>query len=441
MNESPASESLLALYEASRSELPGAGAPWLTRLRGDGIAAFQELGLPHKRQEAWRFTDLAALSRLEFGPVSGEGRGQAQGAAESALGAFGKSHALVFIDGSFAPELSSAGDLQIGPLSEWLEHEPRRLEGLLAGIVDLKQRPFTALNTALFEDGLFLEIPRGQQVDRRIHAVFVQSAGQTPSASHPRNLVVARAGSRATVVEHYVGCVGARGLVNPVTEIALEPDARVDHVVLQEQPEESFFTGAVTARQEAGSHFASHSVALGGRLARLDLRATLAGESAHADLFGLYLGSGRQLQDHYTVIDHAVPHTTSNERYKGVLGGRARGVFHGLIQVRPDAQRIHAMQSHRNLLLTDAARVNAKPQLEIYADDVRCSHGATVGRLDEEQLFYLRSRGIDESEARLMLTLGFANEVSCELPLEELRRYLAGRIRAWLPEALGERRA
>jgi len=445
MNESSASESLVALFEARRELHSGALIPWLERRRDEAIAAFGELGLPTRRQEAWRFTDLAQLSLLEFAAAEGEGRDQAAKRAEATLDSIGDLHRLVFIDGSFAPDLSSpagsAGKVEIGPLAECQEREPGRLEGLLGGIIDLKQRAFTALNTALFEDGLFLEVPEGQQLDRPIHAVFVQSASHAPTASHPRNLVVARAGSRATIIEHYVGSAGAHGLVNPVTEIALERDAHVDHVILQEQPSQSFFTGALVARQEAASRFASHSVALGGKLARLDLRATLVGEHAHTDLFGLYLGSTRQLQDHYTVIDHAVPNTTSNERYKGILGGRARGVFHGLIQVRPDAQRIHAMQSNRNLLLTDSARVNAKPQLEIYADDVRCSHGATVGRLDEDQLFYLRSRGVDENEARLMLTLGFANEVTCELPVEGLRSHLATCIREWLPAAIGERPA
>ena len=440
-----ARDSLLALAARRADQLPGAGLSWLQAMRENALALFAENGLPTTRDEAWRFTNLRRLDEVEFAPAHLVGddesdRGDAVARAHATTAAIGEGHRIVFIDGVFSAEASSVGGLPSGvtidSLRHTLESQPDRVQRLLGGLADQKQRSLTALNLALFEDGLFFEIRQGQQLSSPVHAVYVQSCGSP--AAFPRNLIAAHPESRATVIEHYVGCAGCAALVSPVSEIRLERDAELDHVILQEQPETTFHLGAVAVEQEARSRFSSHSLALGGRIARVDLRTVLAGEQAHARLDGLYLGSGRRLLDHHTTIDHAVPATTSDEQYKGILGGHSRGVFHGSVIVRPNAQKIDARQNNRNLLLSDSARINTKPQLEIYADDVKCSHGATIGRLDDNQLFYLRSRGISMDAARAMLTLAFANEIGSRLPVDELGSYLSYFIRRWLSTAIDE---
>lgn len=439
-----ARDQLLALASERGPALPGSALPWLTGARERARELFAEQGLPTPRDEAWRFTNLKSLDALEFSAPGAPDVAEARVRASTTAGAVGEAHRIVFIDGVFSPDASSVGGLPsgvtVGSLAHVLERQPERVERLLGRTADAKLRSLTALNTALFEDGLFFEIREGQQLSQPVHAVFVQGCSPHPTTAFPRNLIVAHARSRAAIVEHYVGCAQCTALVSPVSEVRVEPAAELQHVIVQEQAEGAFQLGALDVELEAQSRFASHSLALGASVSRLDLRCLLAGEGAHVQLDGLYLGSGSRLLDHHTTIDHAVPRTTSDEHYKGILGGRSHGVFHGRVVVRPDAQQIDARQSNRNLLLSDGARINTKPQLEIYADDVRCSHGATIGRLDDEQLFYLRSRGIDVDAARAMLTLAFANEIGTRLPVEELGAYLTYHIRRWLPGALLETR-
>ena len=389
-----ANDALLALGR----DRPGTDLAWLRAMREDALRAFAESGLPTTRDEGWRFTSLRPLDDLDFAPSAERDMRDAVARARATASAIGEGHRIVFIDGIYSAEASSIGGLASGvtvePLRLALERQPDRVQRVLGRVADPKLRSLTALNLALFEDGLFFEIRDGQRLSAPVHAVFVQSCADRATAAFPRNLIVAHPGSRATIVEHYVGCANCAALVSPVSEVRVERGADLKHVILQEQAETSFQLGALSVEQEARSRFSSHSLALGGRIARVDLRVVLAGEQAHAHLDGLYLGAGRQLLDHHTTIDHAVPRTTSEQHYKGVLGGRSHGVFHGRVVVRPDAQQIDARQNNRNLILSDAARINTKPQLEIYADDVKCSHGATIGRLDDDQLFYLRARGI-----------------------------------------------
>jgi len=422
---------LWVAYANTRAEAPLGEPAWLTQRRAEGAAAFA--GLPTTREEAWRFTSLSELARFAIG--TGTGTGDIAAVVHNATAALGECHRVVFVDGAFSAEHSSLGGLPsgvaIGPLTRAIERHPDRVRALLGRALDDKERALTALNSAAFSDGLFVEIRAGQTLSAPIHAVFACSDG---SASFPRNLIRVGAGARAVVVEHYVGMGTA--MCCPASELVLEPDAQLDHTVLQEQPITSWQLAAVGALQETGSRLVQHSLALGGRVARVDLLTRLAGERSHAQLDGLYLGAGRQLLDHHTTVDHAVPETTSDEHYKGILGGRAHGVFHGRVHVRPGAIQIDARQANRNLLLSDGARINTKPQLEIYADDVRCSHGATVGRLDDDQLFYLRARGIDAEAARAMLTLAFANEIGARLPVPELAAHLTYQIRRWLAASL-----
>ncbi len=419
------------LAQADR-ELPGRALPWLEQLRREGRALFQERGIPTTADEDWRFTDLRELARADFSSAPGSHATATPGLPE--LGP--EAHRLVFCAGelqSIDPGSLPAG-VRISSLAQTLEEEPERLASRLGTCAEQKSRSFTALNTALFRDGAVVELEAGRHLESPVHLVFVEPEGAEPVAVHPRNLIIAGDGSRLTLVEHYIGSGPGGGLTNAVSEILCGRHARVEHVVLQEQARGSFHIAQLAIRQQEGSEFRQHSVALGARLSRVDIECILGEEGARAELLGIYLARDRQHVDHHTTIDHATPHTTSRELYKGILDDRGRGVFHGRIHVRPDAQKADASQTNRTLLLSDRAQINTKPQLEIYADDVLCSHGASVGQLNPDQLFYLRTRGIDRDAARAMLTLAFASEVLSELPLEPLRALLEQRMAQWLSE-------
>jgi Fe-S cluster assembly protein SufD len=444
MTRSPAEDAFLEYFRALEEKLPGREPAWLEVLRREAMATFAELGIPTTREEDWRFTRLTNLAKTAFRPADGlapikPDDSRLVGPAR----AIGDAHRLVFLNGRLSPELSELGALphgaRIGSLAQSLAREPERPEPHLARCADHKTRAFSALNTALASDGLFVELDAGVVLERPIHALFIQQTESAPLAVHPRNLVVAAPGSRAQLVEHYLGSGRGLTLTNAITEVVAGRDAQLEHIKLQEESEETYHVAGLMVRQEAGSRFASHSLSLGGRLMRFDIQTLLGGELAHCTLNGLYLARNTQHVDHHTTIDHAMPHTTSTEVYKGIMDGEARGVFHGRIHVRPDAQKINAEQTNRNLLLSDDATINTKPQLEIYADDVRCTHGATVGRLDEDALFYLRTRGIALEDARSLLTFAFASNVTQQLPVAQLRKHMENFVLDWLPGGGGIR--
>jgi Fe-S cluster assembly protein SufD len=425
VSPSPLEQSFRRAFEAAPARRE---PPWLARLRSESFAEFAAHGLPTTKQEDWRFTSLAKLERLEpTAPPAG-----AAVELEAALARVGGQHRMVFVNGRFAPALSRVGALPAGcsvePLAQVLAREP----GLVSDLVTpAKGRPLAALNTALFEDGAFVYIDRHARVDEPIHLIFANGAASTPFAAHPRNVIVAGTHSRAQVVEHHVG--GAGGVANAVTELAVEDGAALDYTLLQELDASSFGFFALIARQQPDSRLALRSIALGAALARVEIEARLEGEGAALELDGLYLARDSQHQDHHTTVDHASPRTTSRELFKGILDGRAHGVFHGRVHVRPDAQKIDASQTNRALLLSDGAVLDSKPQLEIYADDVKCSHGASVGQLDPDQIFYLRARGLSLERARALLTFAFASEVLAKLPLAALRESLEATLLEWLP--------
>ncbi len=438
MSQTAAETAFLEHFSAREAKLPGKGLPWLEDLRQEAIASFGELGIPTTRLENWRFTRLTTLAKTAFRAVEGAApRGAGRASVEQSARVIGDAHRVVFSDGIFSPDLSSLGALpsgvRIDSLAHVLENEPERLEPHLSRCADHKTRAFTALNTALASDGLFLELASGAVLEEPLHVLFVQRGEDPPLAVHPRNLVVAGPGSRARLVEHYVGSGPAVSLTNAITEILAGRDSRLEHVKLQQEAGNAYHIAGLMVRQEAGSHFTSHSLSLGGELMRFDIQSVLSGELAHCALKGLYLARNAQHVDHHTTIDHAMPHTTSDEVYKGILDETAKGVFHGRIHVRPDAQKISAEQTNRNLLLSDGAIIHSKPQLEIYADDVRCTHGAAIGRLDEDALFYLHTRGIDQDDARALLTFAFASNITQTLPIERLRDYMDSLVLDWLP--------
>jgi Fe-S cluster assembly protein SufD len=356
--------------------------------RREAAAFAAERGLPTRRDEDWRWTDVSALA---------DGRFVRSSASVRVSGGGGRARVVREVP---------AGDV-------------------FGQLADPKAHAFVALNAALFEDVVRVEIEPGAQVAEPIEIEISHAGGDPAPFSCPRVLVVAGARSRAVVVERHVGTGEYASLA--VTEIALERDAVLDHVRLQRESDRAWHVATLALRQARDSRLRSWSLALGGRLARVDLQTLLAGEGAACRLLGLVLGGGSQLLDHHTLVDHALPRTESRQLYKSILDGHARGVFRGRVHVRPHAQKIDASQLHRSLLLSDDAVANAKPQLEIHAHDVKCSHGASIGRLSEDALFYLRARGIPRSEARAVLTLAFAREVTAELP-EALRGELDGEL-------------
>jgi len=401
--------------------------PWMSWLREErraAAASFAERGLPTRRDEAWRFTDLAGLASVPLDAAATPGP-----RSELAPGPIAEpSHRMVFMEDGLS---SDPAALPPGVELSVLDTGTARDLAPLLTVSDIKRRALSALNTAIFGRVVLLRVAAGVRLEHAIHLVFAHVA---EPLLVPRIVIALGSGSHARVVEHYVGRDNSPALVAPVTEVELGPGAELVHVHLQEQGNATYHLAELAVRQAEQSRLRSFSLALGAKLARLDLSTELGGSGAHADLLGLYAGRGAQHLDHHTTIDHATPHTASRELYKGILDERAKGVFLGSIHVRPHAQRIDAMQTNRTLLLSDSAAIHTRPQLEIHADDVKCSHGASIGRLDETSLFYLRSRGIGQAEARALMISAFASEVLAELPWPALRAHAAARL--GLPEGI-----
>jgi Fe-S cluster assembly protein SufD len=407
-------------------------------LRQAAFARFAELGLPTTKDEDWKYTSLASLGQIQFEPAAEAKLPTIEQLDRLAGGPHGDGDIrLVFVDGRHRPELSSrvaggAGAF-IGSLRAALAERPELVERELARHADYQQDGLTALNTAFIEDGAFIQLPAGDVLPAPIHLLFVSTGQGKPTLSQPRNLIVLGAGSQATVVETYASLSDEVYFTNAVTEIVLAENARLDQYKLQEESARAFHIALTQVQQGRHSRFISHSVALGAALARNDLRALFAREGSECTLNGLYMAIGKQHLDNRTLIDHQSPRCTSRELYKGVLDGQSRGVFSGRVLVRHDAQKTDASQTNKNLLLSDEALVDTKPQLEIFADDVKCAHGAAVGQLDEDALFYLRSRGIGQEAAKSLLTYAFASEMVELIPLAPLRARVREVVTSRLP--------
>ncbi len=412
---------------------------WLFPLRKAGLARFAEMGFPTLQDEDWRFTNVAPIAGLPFKPVfetslDGLTPGSITGFT------FGRMAAarLVFVDGHYAAELSSPGrprpGVALGSLAAALGSDSGALEKNLGHWAQEQAGPFAALNLAFFQDGALVQVAPGKVLDEPIHLLFISTAKEAGATSHPRSLLVAGAGSRATVLESYASLGGAPCFANAVTELVLEEGASIEHCKFQDEGPGAFHIAALHAQLGPRCNLLSHSIATGARLSRNNIHATLAGPGIECVLNGLYLTRGDQLADHHMVVEHAAPRCASHEFYNGILDGRSKGVFHGRILVRPDAQKTDAKQTNKNLLLSEEATVDTKPQLEIYADDVKCTHGATVGQLNEESVFYLRSRGLGAETARRMLIHAFAAEITerirCAPARQELDRLVWERLEA-----------
>jgi Fe-S cluster assembly protein SufD len=416
----------------------GSGPAWLKDVRQRAIGRFAALGFPTPKNEDWHFTSVAPIAEAEFralrtptGDVSRD---------DLAPFTFGAADwpTLVFVNGRFAPELSSTAGLASGvrllTLGRALRDEPALVERYLTKLAPFDRQAFTALNTAFMLDGAVLHVAPGVDAGRPIHLLFVSDSEAAKGATHPRTLIVADRRARATVLESYVAVGDAAYFTNAVTEVVVGDGATLTHHKIQRESARAFHVDTVEVRQGRDSHYVSFSFATGGALARTNIYTVLDGEGCGATLNGLYMLDGEQHCDHQTRIEHARPNTYSREVYKGILDDRSHGVFNGKVYVHPIAQKTDGKQTNNTLLLSDEARIDTKPQLEIFADDVKCTHGATVGRLDETALFYMKSRGVSAETARKLLTYAFAADVleTIELPavrdtLEALtlRRYAA----------------
>ena len=414
------------MFRAAFDQIQREDAPGYP-LRSAAFARFNEVGLPTTKLEAWRFTNVGPIGQRQFA-VTAPGDIDPEAVAAFELHGVDGPQAVA-VDGRFVPTLSRvdsvADSVAIRSLAVALRDGDEALTSPLGQLAtfDDPASAFTALNTGLFHDGIVVKVPDNTVVEAPIHLLFA-AAGRESLMSHPRVLIVVGENSQLRLVESYVGLADGAYLTNAVTEIVLGDNAVVDHYKLLRESVEAYHIASMHVRLGRSANFSSHAITLGGALVRNDVVASLEGEGAECTLNGLYLVNDTRLVDNHTTIRHAKPHCNSHELYKGILDERAKGVFNGKIYVHPDAQKTDAKQSNRVLLLSDDAMIDTKPQLEIYADDVKCTHGATIGQIDETALHYLRSRGITEDLARSLLVYAFANEIASVLELEAVREHV-----------------
>jgi Fe-S cluster assembly protein SufD len=411
---------------------------WLHPIRQAASTHFAELGFPTTRDEAWRFTNVAPLAKTPFQRSSLPVKELGADVIEQLCRCSWARHRLVFVNGRLAQDDSATESLPEGVvitgLSDALKSRRELVEPHLTRHADYEAHPFVALNTAFIEDGAFIYLPKNVVIEGPILMLFISTGDPQPTVSHPRNLIIADANSQARIVESYIGLEGASYLTNAVTEIVLGENAVVNHCKLQQESLEGFHVATLQVHQERSAAFSDFSVSVGGALVRNDVGVKLDGDGAECALDGFYIARGRQHVDNHTRIEHAKPHGTSREFYKGILDEHARAVFDGTIVVRPGAQKTDAKQTNKNLLLSTDALVNTNPRLEIFADDVKCSHGATIGQLDADALFYLRSRGIDLETARHLLTYAFATDILGRIKVEAIRTELECMLLLRLPQ-------
>jgi len=428
MTEQP-HETYRSHFEVFEKLLNGDTGSAVHGIRSRAFEKFMELGFPGPKHEEWRFTNVAPIAKSKFMPVASLAVPKIS-PAEVEKFTFGGLHCtrLVFVNGRYAPELSSLASLPegttVGSLAEALASQPDIVRTHLSRHATYDENTFTALNTAFMQDGAFVHVPDGKVVEDPIHVLFISSGSGDAFVVHPRNLIIAGNGSQVSLVESYVANGAGAYFTNAVTEFVLGEQAIVEHDKFQDEAAGAFHIGTIHVHQKRKSNYTSNSIALGGSLVRNNITVVLDDEWCEATLNGLSLATGDQLIDNHTTIDHAKPNCQSHELYKAILTDKSRGVFNGKIFVRKDAQKTDAKQTNKTLLLSDGATIDTKPQLEIFADDVKCTHGATVGQLDEEQLFYLRARGIGEDQARDILTFAFASDVIQRVHVEPLRDQL-----------------
>jgi len=434
MNSNNAQQFLDAFDKSDKASLPD----WLMKKQRAALASVKASGLPTLRNEEWRYTDIRPILRRQYEYVRTDRDSIDQDTFNQYRFDDLDCYELVFVNGCFSSDLSNITDLPEGvlikSLDAALDENPNLLQKTLSTF-DNDGCSFAALNTVFIRQGTLIHIPRNQVLDKPIHIFYLNGNLQTPVAMHPRNLIIAGENSKASIIESYIGIDESGYFNNIVTEVAMEAGANIVHYKIQQESIASHHIGTLFINQARDSHFTSHNIALGSALARTDIHAQLNAPGAEINLNGLYVVNGKQHIDNHTRVDHRSPNTCSDENYRGILNDHGRGVFNGKVVVHKDAQKIEAHQSNANLLLSDNAEIDTKPELEIYADDVKCSHGTTVGQLDQDMLFYLRSRAIDEDTAKSLLTFAFAEEVINRLELAPVKQKLEQLVTGRLPEA------
>ena len=419
--------SYLRDFTGSNSGREAPGPDWLLSLRHSAAARFAEVGFPTRRNEEWRFTNIAPIADTPFTLAD---KAESEMSLETLAGytyeGMGGTQ-LVFVNGHFQAELSSRdfpAGVTVSTLSAAMEASPQLVEAHIGRYAKFTTQAFVALNTAALEDGAFVHLDANAVIEEPIHLMFLSTPHGGPTVSHPRALIIAETNSQATIVESYSGTADAVYFTNAVTEVVASENAVIDHYKVQRESVKAYHVATMQLQLARSTNFSSHSVGLGGLLVRNDANAYLGGEGIECTLNGVYLGNDRQLIDNHTEIDHAMPHCNSHEIYKGILDGHSRGVFNGKIFVREDAQKTDAKQTNQTLLLSPTAQIDTKPQLEIFADDVKCTHGATIGQLSDEALFYLRARGISKDNARALLTYAFASDIVSRIKVDAIRAQL-----------------
>ena len=417
-------------FRAWRAQSRERAPAWLVSLRENALERFEEAGFPTTDDEEWKYTSVAPIARGHFAPAAA-GAGDALTAEALAQFVYAEARAsrLVLVNGLHRPDLSSLDALPagavVGDLAGALAgvHEPLVREHL-ARAAGREGGGFTALNTAFVKQGAFVYLPKGVSVEAPLHLLFLSDEAGEWRASFPRVLVVAERESAATIIESYESAGRVGNFTNAVVEVFAGENARLKHYKVQRESDAAFHVARTEAELARGAGYDSTTITLGARLSRHDIRVRLAREGAECWVDGLYLVGTGQHADTHSLIEHAAPHCTSHQLYKGILDGRSRAVFNGKVFVHKDARGTDAQQTNKNLLLSGEARVDTKPQLEIFNDDVKCSHGATVGQLEEEELFYLRSRGLHDELARNLLTYGFAEELVEKIGIESIKAQL-----------------
>lgn len=427
---------LLAALGEQPENLSGLGVAWIDDRRRRALAAFRDRGLPHPREEAWRYTNVTPLTRTAFVPttsaLSAEQQELVASRAEAACAGLEEVETHIFVNGCHTggPKLPAGAAVSIRTT---LAESPGMLEPYLGHSVNESLNGFSALNTAFFDDGAFIHVAPAQPA-HTVHLVHV-AAGDEAGLSFARNVIVLEPQAHATVIETYVSTGNAAHLCTAGTEIVLGEGALLEHYRMQSMSAEASHVGAVEASIGTAATYRAHHVSIGGKLSRVDANVALDAERAACELNGLYVVTGRQHSDIHTRIQHRYPDGRSDELFKGILDDYGRGVFNGLVEVCPDAQRTDSTQANHNLLLSENAEIDTKPELQIFADDVKCAHGATVGQLDDDMVFYLRSRGLDESQARATLTYAFAEEVVHRMSMPAVRHQVIESLNRALPQA------
>ncbi|MDC0948464.1 Fe-S cluster assembly protein SufD [Gammaproteobacteria bacterium] len=417
-------DNYLQHHTAAAANLPGQDVEWLREQRQAAMQRLRDTGLPGVHQENWRYTDTRSLTRDVFAAVEAPGE---VGVIDTAIEGITARH-IRFVDGHLVHADPMPEGVSIKPLAEAVAEDSDWLAERLGSVLPNDTHGFNALAALYSSDGAVIRIAANSDVSMPLQLDFIASSAGDGKMAMPRLLIIAEAGCRAQLIERHLSAGDGKEFFNGIGEIIVEDNARLDHWKLQEQADSASHLGAWFADVAGGAQYRTTNVTFGARLTRNDLQIVLSGESAHAQLDGLYIGRKLQHIDNFTRVEHAVPQCTSDELFKGVMAERSRAVFHGRIVVQPDAQQTNAYQNNRNLLLSREARVDTKPQLEIYADDVKCSHGATIGQMNAEQLFYLRARGVPLAEARRLLIHAFVGDVLARIDNDAIRTYVEAEL-------------